>query len=506
MTTWQVFKTILKEVGFYRKKLIVFMLILAVGLSFNYFWQKSKGVEASPVFSGGDKTFAQSASIDVVVTKSGQVVIDGKKENAALKFYDNYDELKIVVFSSPGYYIQSFTGTVHLPEGVEVDKIRQMIYAVHGVGSYNFQVADSQTLTYTATDISPQAVLTIVADFPKGMLQPNLKNQIELFLSQFPLEDWLYVGLVFPAVTIIVMSFMLIKRRSAQINFLSSILREPPSADQPAVAGVLVDGTVGAREITATLIDLARRKYIFIINKGENNFSFGRRKTGDFETMPDLTSFEKALLSKIFLPPAFKSSIQDVEMRVGRHIFSRKIAQFYLGVYNQATREGYFSQNPAKVHLIYKYIGVVLFFFSFAGFLLTAWLSNGSKFSLIAWLGGMVAAFTIMKFSPFMPARSAKGTAELKKWLGFRRYLTSGKISAAKEVLQGKFEEYLPYAVVLGAEIEWANRFFEEPFVKPDWYESAERAVTLESFIGQFFPFIGYVADNLAKSHEPTVE
>ena len=142
----------------------------------------------------------------------------------------------------------------------------------------------------------------------------------------------------------------------------------------------------------------------------------------------------------------------------------------------------------------------------FVSFILNAIVGADPKFSLVFWVGGMAAAAVTIRLAPFMPARSQKGSQELKKWLAFRQYLFSKKPLMAKDVLQNKFEEYLPYAIVLGGEVEWARRFGREPFKKPDWYESSEQVVTLERFTGQLYPLIGYVAKNLARSHEPTVE
>jgi hypothetical protein len=287
---------------------------------------------------------------------------------------------------------------------------------------------------------------------------------------------------------------------------IRGLLGGPPEKISPAITGVLIDGAVGSREIAATLIDLAERGYIYIVNKGNGQFSFGIRRSGDLATLPGLSDFERELLAKIFLPKTYKSTVADVEMRIGRHIFSRKIAQFYLAVYNEATRLGFFVKNPAKVHLAWKYTGVGLFFLCFLGFIIGALMCADPKFSLLFCVGGMIASSVIIKFSSFMPARTNIGDGQLQEWLEFREYLTDKKPATGIETLQGKFEEYLPYAIVLGAEVDWAKRFTKERFSPPDWYDSPERVVTLESFAQQLFPLIGYVAENLARSHEPTVE
>jgi len=498
MTTGQVLKLILRETSFYKRKVIFFLIIIVVILLIYFLWLNLGQPKAAVEY--GETT------IDITVQKDGQVLVDGKRKNRVFRLYESYDELRILVFDSPGEFISHFKATVHLPKATSLEETRQIVYAVHGVGATQTYLADPQTLVYEVSDISPSATLTIVADLPKEMVEPNFWQKILFQMQNLPVSAWLYVAIILPCFTLILMLFMILKRRSAQILPVRGLLGGPPENIPPAIPGVLIDGVVGAREVAATLIDLARRGFIFIINKGNGRFSFGIRRSGELETMPGLTPFEKELLAKIFLPESIKSTVADVEMRIGRHIFSRKIAKFYLEIYNEATKAGYFVQNPAKVHLVWKYTGVGLFFLSFIGFMFGAIMGADPKFGLIFWVGGMAAAAVIVKFSPFMPARTNRGNQELREWLEFREYLTDRRPASGVDAQQGKFEEFLAYAIVLGAEVNWAKRFMKEPFSKPDWYDSTERVITLNSFAGQLFPLIGYVAANLARSHEPTVE
>lgn len=507
MTNRQLLKLILKETGFYKRKALFFLMILVAGLVIYYLVINFARPKAAIEYSKFSQVSSVSeVAMDVVIEENGKVLVDNKRKNGVFHFYENYDELRILVFDSPDQFISHFTATVHLPSKTDQEKTRQIIYAVHGVGSTQAYFADSQTLVYEAYDISSGATLTIVANLPKGMVAPSLSQRIAIGIRNTPIKIWLYIAIVLPGITLILMLFMIIKRRSAQMMPVRGLLGGPPEALPPALPGVLIDGSVGAREVAATLIDLARRGFIFIINKGNGRFSFGVRRSGELEKMTGLTNFERELLAKIFLPESIKSTVGDVEMRIGRHIFSKKIAKFYLEIYNEATKAGYFVQNPAKVHLAWKYTGVGLFFVSFIGFMLGAIMGADPKFGLIFWVGGMAAAAVIVRLSPFMPARTAKGNQSLREWLEFREFLTDHRPASGVEAQQGKFEEFLPYAIVLGAEVDWAKRFSRERFSKPDWYDSRERVVTLNSFASQLFPLIGYVAKNLARSHEPTVE
>jgi len=505
LSTWEIIKVLLKQVSFYRSKLILFIVIAVTAVVGYFLWQNYRTEAQGRYYGSVTEAFPTVAESNITLEKNGTVLIDGKKQNRAMKFYDNYDELRVLVFDNPPEFISYFKATVHLPEAIKESDVRQITYAVRGVGDTLNYMPDSATLVYEASNISPGSTLTVVAQLPKGLITPSFSKRIQIFLAHITAEGWLYIAIILPAMAIIFMGFMIYQRRAIGLLTIKQPINEPPAQVAPAVSGVVIDGSVGAREIAATLIDLAERGYIFIINQGEQ-FFFAKRKLDNLEATQGLSMFEKALLSKIFIPTSYKSTVEDVEMRIGRHIFSRKIANFYLGVYNQATSQGYFVQNPAKVHLGYKYTGIVLFFLTFLGFIYQAITDTGPKYSLIFWVGGLVAAALIIKFSPLMPARTARGNQELQKWLAFREYLSAKNPVPVEDYVQGKFSKYLPYAIVLGAEVDWMKRFGEKPFKQPDWYESKERIITLESFANNLFPLIGYVSEHLAKSHDPIID
>ena len=507
MTTWQFLKIAVREIGVYKRKLFFFVLLIGLGVAVYLSWYYWGAAQASPQF--GAKTPYKNTNqvlMEVNVSADGRVFVDNKKQSRAINFFPEYDELRILVFDNPGRFIAYFQAAVRLPEPVSQEQIQPIIYAVHGIGFSRAYLSDPQTIVYEATDISPQATLSIVANLPKGMVKPGPWYGMEYYLTNLPVKVWLVLAIILPSLTLILLIFMILKRRAGRIFSVKKGLTLPPEDIPPALAGVLIDGTCGAREIAATLIDLARRGYIFIINKGEGKFSFGIRQSGNLATMKGLAPFEKVLLEKIFSPKTYKSTVEDVEMRIGHHVFSRRIAQFYLEIYNQATRQGYFVKNPARVHLIYKVIGVILFFLCFMMFLLGALVGADPKYGLFFWVGGMAAALVAIKIAPFMSARSSYGRQALDDWLAFGYFLRQRKKAESIEALESKFEKYLPYAIVLGAEAEWAKRFGQKPFRKPDWYDSREWGVTLEGFANQLFPLIGYVAANLARAHEPSVE
>ncbi len=506
MHTLELVKAILRSIDFYWKKFLIFLLILFFGVGGFLLWRIVNGAHADIQFAQTPQyTSTYQYKLNIEVKENGQVTINGKDSSGDLRIFPEYYEVRILAIDNPGTFINNFEADMNLPKPVDKSAIEQQIYAVHGVGSYRTDMA-GQMLVYTAENISPQASLTIVAHLPKDILTPPLGKRIIYSIGNVPAKIFLGIAIILPLFTIIILLFMIFKRRKDQLLFLGAEPTDVPPKDvPPAVAGVLIDGQVGAREIAATLISLAVRKYIFITRKG-GYFSFGKRKSLDVEASTELRNFEKLLLSKIFMPQDYFSTREDVEQRVGHHIFSRKIAQVFLEIYNEATLQGYFIQNPAAVHLRWKYTGIVLFFLGILGFIYTAIFAPDPKFTLIFWVGEMAAASVIIKFSSLMPARSAEGSRSLSSWMAFRKYLKMSEAIEPGAIIEDKFNKFLPYAIVFGAEAEWAKRFMKEPFTKPDWYESMEPVTTLEEFVGGLFPLISFVGSILAESHEPTVE
>ncbi len=505
MNNWQLFKEILKGLDFYWKKFIALSLLVLLVFGGIQIWKIQTKTQAEFAFSNE----AQFSSINeqnynIEVKNNGQVLVNGRDASSDLKIYPDYYEVQVLLVDASGTYINSIMAIMTLPKPVNKDQVQQIIYAIHGVGYNRAYMADDQTLIFTAQNISSQATLSISAHLPKNILTPPLRKRIIYWITNVPASQYALGAGVLPIITLTIMLFMIVKRRKDQIiSFRMPAISAPPSETQPAIAGVLIDGQVGAREIAATLIDLANRGYIFIIQR-KNYFTFGKRKSINLDDLPELRNYERILLNKIFHPQDYRSTKDDVEMRVGHHIFSRKIAQVFLEIYSEATNLGYFIKNPALVHRRWRYTGIILFFLGMLGFIHDALWAPDPKFILIFWLGEIGVSFVIIKLSGLMPSRSAQGSQILNQWMAFRRYLKSSKpIEAAYE---DKFNQYLPYAIVFGVEAGWAKRFLKSSFAKPDWYESIDFIESLEQYISGLFPLIGYVGEILAGSHDPTVE
>jgi uncharacterized membrane protein len=78
----------------------------------------------------------------------------------------------------------------------------------------------------------------------------------------------------------------------------------------------------------------------------------------------------------------------------------------------------------------------------------------------------------VLAFGLVMPARTVRGTRELEKVLGFQDFLARVESDRLNRVVKTPemFEKFLPYAMALGVESNWAAAFegiYREP---PRWY------------------------------------
>jgi uncharacterized membrane protein len=272
----------------------------------------------------------------------------------------------------------------------------------------------------------------------------------------------------------------------------------PPMALPPAIVGALYHQKVTSREIAATLIDLAIRGNIYIMDR-ERDFAFAKN---NFDKR--LISYEKILLSKIFSEHVF-SNKEDIEKRINDHLYSKKISLFTSGVYNLSTRLGYFKTNPQNIHSKYRLVCLLILFVSLGGFLVSFGFTDYPYLSFI-WIGLMITALVIASLAQKIPMRAPMGREALSNWLAFRKFLTSkDRIPFSLNNVES-FEKYLPYAMVLDCEVAWAKRFSEESFAIPRWFISSKDGFSLQDFCLSLFPIVSYISRSLASVREPGFE
>lgn len=491
--------------GFYYKQAIFWVVILfAVFATYSgiIFYQRTQAAEQIELNNGNIENI-----IDLELKKDGSLMYSGKIIKNVIFPEKDGDEFRYIVLDAPGFFLNQLKITVHLPDGASEDQIRQLAYAIHGVEENNFYKQDGKTLIYDFKGIAPTGEITIVAILPKGLIQFSFWDKL-FFISKGHLTKiWIYLGIVLPFTTfIILLSIWLSKWKDRIALNVRKVSKNVPYQhnDPPAVAGVLLKCRITEKEIAATLVDLARRGYIYIF-QNKNGFSFAKGEKYR-QSESDLYPFEKILLSKIFEQENFKSSQSDIDKRAGKHIFSRKVAQTYLEIYNVAANSGYFIHDPFSVQTKYKKFSYATFFIGVTGFFLNIFWGPKPNFLIYFFSGMILSAMLINWAAPLMPIRTKYGSRILKKWLAFSNFLSLETPLKEEEINQNLFEQYLPYAIVFDKEEEWIKRFYDHPFTSPKWFDTYQNVITVEDFGNTLFSIIGHVSNLLVSVREPIVD
>lgn len=436
-------------------------------------------------------------NISAELTKEGKVLIDGKESQEKYDFVNN--ELRMLVLDNPGKYFEEVNVTLRLPEGISGEVFHEIL-GVHGVAEKSSHLVDKRTVVYQANEVSSSAILTIVAKLPAGSIKPKIAERITKNLLLIKSKVWILVGISLPALCFIIMvMFLIYQQRRHRIEIPEKETANPPMAIPPAVVGALFNQKVGSREIAATLIDLAQRGDIVILDR-DRGFAFGK---GRFDQR--LLGFEKILLSKIF-SEHLSSDRKELEERINRHFYSKKMSLVTAGIYALATRLGYFKANPQKYLMKYRLLGIFFFLIALGGFAISLIQFRDPPFIVFFWVGMMATSLIISIMAGKLPIRTVIGQEVLSNWYAFKKYLSNPNSFPYSENNQEIFQKYLPYAIVMNCEAAWAKRFSEHNFMMPDWFLSDKKGLGLEDFCLSLFPIVSYVSRSLSAIREPGFE
>jgi uncharacterized membrane protein len=87
-------------------------------------------------------------------------------------------------------------------------------------------------------------------------------------------------------------------------------------------------------------------------------------------------------------------------------------------------------------------------------------------------VAGILSGLIMLLFGWFMPSRTVRGTRELEKVLGFQEFLSRVEADRIERTVKTPemFEKYLPFAMALGVEDNWAKAFEGIYTQPPQWY------------------------------------
>ncbi|HJR98905.1 MAG TPA: DUF2207 domain-containing protein [Actinomycetota bacterium] len=240
----------------------------------------------------------------------------------------------------------------------------------------------------------------------------------------------------------------------------------PPDDMRPGQMGTLIDEQANVLDVSATLVDLAVRGYLRIEELPKEGW-FGK---ADWRLIrleapeDDLLTYERRLLNGVFRDGT------EVTISELKNTFAERLKGVLESLYADSVERRWFSERPDKVRSRWVALGVSALVVAVGATVALAAFTHWGLLGIPLILGAVV----LLASSGRMPARTAKGTAMLRRVRGFRTVIETAETHMArwaeKELV---FTRFLPFAVVFGATEKWAKAF-EALGIEPDtsWYVS----------------------------------
>jgi len=408
------------------------------------------------------------------------------KVAGALTYFSSHDELYWNVTGNDWpVSIKEAVVEVELPEKIDEDQLKATCYT----GSYGATTSlcqiffnhldDDRTkmVIRTTSSLGYKEGLTVVLGFPKNVvvvLEPKeyktfwetIWGKILSVLLKLVILFW-YLILPF----YIAYRWFKYGRDPKGVIGVTRAWFDPPKTTDgkrfltPAEVGVLGDEQVDLKDVSSTIVDLARRGYLGIEERKKGEFWLVKNpaKTQEIlkQVQDDIDNKNKKLIADKLLP--FEKILLDkffkrkTEINLKEEELYKEVEEVKKAIYEQVVSSGLFPQNPEKIRSFY-YGLLALSIFS----------------------ANILLFFSSLIFGLRMPKKTKDGADAKNIAFSLRNFLQSQErqinfvvkqtdLPAGRQVL---FEKLLPYAIVFGVEKIWAKRFEDLDIKPPSWYKS----------------------------------
>lgn len=403
----------------------------------------------------GDDEILKIGDADRTITGSHSYVIS-YSVLGALTYFPGHDEL---YWNSMGTKwqvpIAKAKTTVTLPQTVpSADLNAACFVGAMGDTRQDCLVTKSDTSVEVTVSRPLEAYegATVVIGFPKGIVSVLEPQEVVPFFSTLIGKITLVILAVAAFLWYILAPVLVVrtwwrtgrdpKPAMGEVSAWFSPPRTQNKRDlTPAETGTLVDESADLRDIYATIVDLARRGYMKIIETKKGVFDFEKKK--DWKDDKDILPFEDDLLSAIFKGND-RVSLKDLDLISTFEKIKKEL-------YDSMVTERFFPENPQSIRTKYYVLAGLAFV-----------------------TGNLILFLVATIFGRNMPKKTIFGAQAAAMGRSLKNFLVSQdkklRFQAQKQMM---FEKLLPYAIAFGVEEIWARRFEKLGLKQPDWYESS---------------------------------
>jgi uncharacterized membrane protein YgcG len=323
-------------------------------------------------------------------------------------------------------------------------------------------VKGSEVSFETNNPLPMRGGLTVDVYIPKGILkEPGAFTRLLWFLGSNPivfLPFWT-LGVMF--------TLWWYRGRDPDPGVSVAPMYEPPADMSPAEAGTLLDDTIHPRDITCTLVDLAVRGFVKIEEVDDKGLVFHHKDYVFHLLKPmaqwtDLAPHERVMLTNVF----GEGNVTRLSSLKNR--FYTAIPVIRQDIMSQLRQKGMYLVDPESANG-YSFVAILVIV---APFLMLQFLWHKDVFSSIGLLigAGILSAIIWWLFARQMTAKTVKGGRTRVAVLGFQEFMNRVDADRLKRMPPDTFEKFLPYAMALGVEHQWAQAFAGIVTNPPSWY------------------------------------
>ncbi len=302
--------------------------------------------------------------------------------------------------------------------------------------------------------------LTVALRFPEEAIAPlTIWDRLRMLLAD---NIWLALPIL---VFIIMYAIWHVRGRDPKGRGTVIAQYEEPRGLKPAQMTALQEDHVSHQAVSATILDLARRGFIKIHWSGDAG------ATGWFKAKPSFTLNKTKPADESLLP--FERQIHDGLFGIGDSIdvsarnegFWKAIQQARNEIFSDLKQRKFIESHPATTRAVWSTLAI--------GVAVVAYLLSDAIGGLFI-LSGLISAAIIGGFGWLMPRATFEGAVVREEIEGLKLFLSVTEkdrlaFHNAPEKRPEQFERFLPAALALGVEEQWAG-YFQDMQMQPPSY------------------------------------
>lgn len=349
--------------------------------------------------------------------------------------------------------LSNYTVTLRLPGGATVGPNAFS----HSGASIQDLESSGTTLTWDAGTVASSQIVELLVQFNAGFMattsgsasqvagevrqQETASASERVAKPDHTVRDWLPIALAL----ITLIGFALAQymtNREYKVRDAPMYERDLPTPETPAEVGWLMRlGTIAIDDLTATIVDLARRRFLKIQDFPLGSGDVKLTRTLD-KAKGDPAAHESPVLEWLFAEESVQFSELKAACTSNPTAFREAWTGFTKGVNESCKSKGFLEAlSGLGFSIAAKMIGGGLVLFG-----IPIGIFFGPR-----WIALSLVGAVMLTFSSSSPRRSRVGAETWAKWDAFRRYIHDfGTLKDVPPAGVVMWEEYLAYAIVLG--------------------------------------------------------